>query len=92
MLTRLALVAVATFLLNIPCGWWRQGVRRFSVPWFVFIHLPIPLVVLMRLKSGIGFAWYTYPIMIAAYFAGQFAGSRLRQWRIEQGNNDAANA
>ena len=79
LLTRLVLVALAVCFLNIPFGYWRQGVRKFSPAWFLFVHLPIPFVVLMRLKSGIGFAWYTYPIMVAAYFGGQFIGARYRR-------------
>ena len=90
MLTRILLVALATLLLNIPFGWWREGVRKFSVLWFVFIHAPIPVVVLMRLKSGMGFAWYTYPIMLTAYFGGQFIGSRLRRRRLAAGTDAAA--
>ncbi len=38
----------------------------------------------MRLKSEIGFAWYTYPPMILGYFGGQFVGARLRQRRVRQ--------
>jgi hypothetical protein len=79
LLTRLVLVALVVCFLNIPFGYWRQGVRKFSLPWFMFVHLPIPLVVLLRLKSGIGFAWYTYPIMVGAYFGGQFIGARYRR-------------
>lgn len=92
MLTRLALVAVATFLINIPCGWWRRTAERFSVRWFVCIHAPIPVVVVLRLESGIGFAWYTYPIVVAAYFAGQYLGARLRRHKLEQGDSDAADS
>jgi hypothetical protein len=79
LMIRLALVACAVCLLNLPFGYWRQGTRKFSPGWFLFVHLPIPFVVLLRLKSGIGFAWYTYPVMVAAYFGGQFLGARYRR-------------
>ena len=82
MLDKLLLVALATFVLNVPFGWLRGGVPKFSIPWFVFIHVPVPLVILMRIKSGIGFAWYTYPVVLAAFFAGQFLGVKLRRWRL----------
>lgn len=84
MIWRLSAVVLATFLINLPMGWWRAGVRKFSPLWFVTVHAAIPLVVLMRLKSEIGFAWYTYPPMILGYFGGQFVGARLRQRRIRQ--------
>ena len=77
MIWRLTAVVLATFLINLPMGWWRAGVRKFSPMWFVTVHAAIPLVVLMRLKSEIGFAWYTYPPMIIGYFGGQFLGAVL---------------
>jgi len=83
---RLALVALAVCVLNLPFGYWRQGVRKFSPAWLLFVHLPVPFVVLMRLKSGIGFAWYTYPIMVAAYFGGQFLGARYRRRVVANGS------
>lgn len=78
---KLTLVALATFLINIPFGYWRESVRKFSPAWFVAVHAAVPLVVLMRHQSHLGFAWYTYPPMILCYFGGQFVGSRLMRRR-----------
>lgn len=37
------LVAIAgTFLVNVPFGYWRAGVRKFSPAWFVAIHAAVP--------------------------------------------------
>ncbi len=83
MIWRLTAVLLATFLINLPTGYWRAGVRKFSPMWFVTVHAAIPLVVLMRLKSNIGFAWYTYPPMILAYFGGQYVGARLRKRNLD---------
>ena len=69
-------VAIVVFLLNLPFGYWRSKVRKFSVPWFLAIHLPVPLVVLLRIYSGIGFEFISYPVLIAAFFLGQFIGAR----------------
>ena len=57
----------------------RAGLRRPSVPWFVAVHAPVPLVVLMRQASGLGFQPSTFPLLVGAFFAGQFAGGRLRR-------------
>jgi hypothetical protein len=78
---KLTVVALATFLINIPFGYWRESVRKFSPAWFVAVHAAVPLVVLMRHQSHLGFAWYTYPPMILCYFGGQFVGSRLKRRR-----------
>ena len=44
-------VTFAVFFLNLPFGFWRAGVRKFSLPWFLAVHAPIPLVVGLRLGS-----------------------------------------
>ena len=71
-------IAFLIFLLNLPFGYWRAGLRKLSAPWFVAIHAPIPLAVGLRLAAGFGFQLRTLPLFIAAYFAGQFLGGRIR--------------
>ena len=78
---KLTAVALATFLINVPFGYWRETVPKFSPYWFIAVHAAVPLVVLMRHQTHLGFAWYTYPPMILCYFAGQFVGSRFRRRR-----------
>lgn len=73
----LIIVGIATFSLNIPFGYWREHVKKFSPPWFFAVHLPIPFVVIMRIYSGLGFKFITYPVILGAYFFGQFIGSKL---------------
>jgi len=74
----LLLVAALVFAVNVPFGYWRGGVPKFSVPWFVAVHAPVPIVILLRWASGLGFHLETVPVMLAAYFGGQFLGGRLR--------------
>jgi hypothetical protein len=76
---KLILVAVIVFLLNIPFGYWRSRVKKFSIQWFLSVHIPVPFVIILRLYSDIGFEIITYPLLIAAFFLGQFAGGRLRK-------------
>jgi len=74
----LAVILVLVFLLNLPFGYWRAGLRKLSPAWFVAIHAPVPLVILLRLGFHLPFRWTTLPVFVAAYFAGQAAGARLR--------------
>lgn len=76
------LVALAVYLVNIPFGYWREGARKFSFPWLLFIHGPIPIVIGLRMLSGLGFSLHSYPILLTAYFLGQFTGSRIRRRRL----------
>jgi hypothetical protein len=77
-------IALIVFLFNIPFGYWRASVRKFSWQWILAIHLPVPFVVALRIYSGLGFDLMTFPLMIAAFFGGQFAGARLYRWRKQQ--------
>ncbi len=75
---RLFEVGLLVFLFNVPFGYWRSNVKRFSLQWILAIHLPVPFVVALRFLSGIGFAFVTYPIMVAAFFLGQYTGAKLQ--------------
>lgn len=75
------LIALLIVLLNVPFGYWREGVRKFSPAWFAAVHLPVPLAVGLRYASGMGFRWATLPLFVAAFFAGQWLGSRWRRRR-----------
>lgn len=75
-------ILLTVFLINIPFGYWRENVRKFSWQWIVAIHAPVPAVIAMRIYSGLGFQLWSVPFMVAAYFGGQFLGSRIsRRWR-----------
>ena len=77
---KLIIVALLVFILNIPFGYWRANVKRFSKQWFLAIHIPVPFIVALRILSEIGFAWYTYVFLVGAFFLGQKLGSVLINW------------
>ena len=76
----LILVILAVFLLNLPFGYWRSTTRKFSLAWVLSIHLPVPGVVALRIYSGLGFQLYTFPLLIGAFFTGQYIGVRMHAW------------
>jgi hypothetical protein len=73
-------VALITFLLNLPFGWLREGVRKFSPQWFLYVHLPIPFIIAMRI--GLGVPWKFAPLLIVIAIMGQFVGARLRRRQL----------
>ena len=73
----LILISFAVFFLNIPFGYWRANVKRFSFQWFLAIHIPVPLIIAMRILGDIGFIWYTYVFLVAAFFLGQQCGALI---------------
>ncbi len=78
------IVTIIIFFTNIPFGYWRAQVRKFSFQWFLSIHLPIPFIIFMRHYSGVGFALYTYPLFVGAFFLGQYSGKLIYKARKQR--------
>ena len=71
----LALVICVAVGINLPFGAWRTTTRKFSVWWFLSIHLPIPAIFVIRPAAGFG--WDYVPVMVACAATGQLAGGWL---------------
>ncbi len=74
LLTGLVLVALA---VNIPCGYLRQGYEKFSFAWYFYVHISIPLIIYLRIKSG--FSWKLIPLTLGGAVLGQIIGGRMRR-------------
>lgn len=71
-------VALLIFLLNLPFGYWRASVRKLSPQWFLALLLPVPLVIALRIFSEMGWKLVSFPVLVGAFFLGQFVGGRVR--------------
>ena len=69
-------LCLGAFLLNLPFGFLRAGTRRLSWRWFAAIHLPVLIIILARLFSGV--SWHAIPLVLASDLAGQLLGGMLR--------------
>lgn len=67
------------FIISVPCGYLRENFRKFSFMWFLLIHLPIPFIILLRVKAGLG--WQFIPLTLGGSVAGQIIGSRISRRR-----------
>jgi len=63
------------FFSNIPLGYLRMGSPKYSLRWFVYIHLSVPFIIGLRIANNI--SWQMIPFSIALAVAGQMIGSRL---------------
>ena len=72
-------VAALVLAINLPFGFWRAGQRRFTWPWLVAVHGPVPLVIGLRLVAGLGWHLVTFPVLVAAFFLGQAVGGQMRR-------------
>ncbi|HEX7957116.1 MAG TPA: hypothetical protein VF508_09245 [Pyrinomonadaceae bacterium] len=83
-------VALLVFLLNLPFGYWRASVRKLSRQWLLALYLPVPLVVALMLFSGPGWKLMSFPVLVGAFFLGQFVGGKLRHLIEGRGPGRAA--
>ncbi|HEX7176619.1 MAG TPA: hypothetical protein VF240_15245 [Pyrinomonadaceae bacterium] len=74
---RLLFVAVLVFVINLPFGYWRSRVPARSRQWFLAIHLPVPAVIALRVLSGLGWQLASFPVLVGAFFLGQYVGGCL---------------
>ena len=71
------MLLAGVFVLNLPFGYWRASAERFSLRWFLAVHLPVPLVFLGRIMLNVPVTHI--PFFVLFYFLGQFTGARLRR-------------
>ncbi len=73
----MAWIGAVALAANIPLGYLRQGQRKYSLAWFVYVHLSIPLIAFLRITSRL--TPWVIPFFILCAIAGQLAGGRIRQ-------------
>lgn len=81
-LTTIGLI-VLSFVVNIPCGYLRENYKKFSLMWFLMIHISIPFIVLMRIEAGI--SWHVIPLTLGGAIAGQIVGGVTNRRRKRHG-------
>jgi len=76
-LVALAGLILFGFLVNIPLGYLRQNYDKFSFGWYFYIHISIPLIIYLRVKSG--FSWHFIPLTLGAAVGGQILGGIINR-------------
>jgi hypothetical protein len=75
----LAGVTVFAFLLNLPFGFLRHGTRKYSLQWFLYIHLPVPFVYFSRKMFSLKPS-AILPLVVASIL-GQVLGGKYSERR-----------
>ena len=76
-LTLMGIIGVTALMLNVPLGYLREGQRKYSLPWFVYAHLSIPLIAYLRIANHVT-SWLI-PFFILCAVIGQIVGGRARR-------------
>lgn len=72
-----SLVSAMALLLNIPFGSKRANYPKLSPAWFFWLHVSIPLIILLRYLLGTSL--WMIPANIILAVLGQLLGARIRQ-------------
>ena len=64
-----------TFLVNLPFGYARAKAGKYSFRWFLYIHLPIPIIFVTRTVSHVEIKYI--PVFALAAVIGQVLGGKI---------------
>jgi len=64
-----------TLLMNLPFGYKRAKTKKYSLRWFLYIHVPIPFIFIARTLSHIELMYI--PVFVLAALIGQILGGKL---------------
>lgn len=79
MAAKIVLLTLISFLMNLPFGYLRQGAKKFSLKWILYIHLPVPLIIALRIL-WVKCPWLPWvPLFIFAAVIGQLVGGKFRK-------------
>ncbi|MCB9013314.1 MAG: hypothetical protein H6539_04670 [Bacteroidales bacterium] len=67
---------VFIFFLNLPFGYWRAKVRKFSLSWVLAIHVPVLIIIGSRFAFHIPYKFITLPLNVGAFFIAQYLGGK----------------
>ncbi len=73
---KLLALIVLIIVLNFPFGSYRLLTRKFSLAWWLSIHLPIPFIIVLR-SQVFDLPLWVIPITFASAIIGQIVGGRF---------------
>jgi ABC-type spermidine/putrescine transport system permease subunit I len=73
----LAAITLFVLVLNLPFGYLRRNSRKFSLLWFLYIHLPIPFIFLLRTYAGLDYK--VIPVIAMGAVLGQILGGWMNR-------------
>lgn len=79
----IALLAFIVFIINVPFGFWRKSQKRFSLNWFLSIHIPVIISIGLRFLCDIKFELLYLLLFVLMFITGQFLGRILYNYRIK---------
>jgi hypothetical protein len=64
-------------IINLPLGYLRQNYEKFSFGWYFYVHMSIPIIIYLRVKSG--YSWKFIPLTLGGAVLGQMLGGMINK-------------
>jgi len=64
-------------IINLPLGYLRQNYEKFSFAWYFYVHISIPIIIYLRVKSG--YSWKFIPLTLGGAVLGQMLGGMINK-------------
>jgi len=64
-------------IINLPLGYLRQNYERFSFGWYFYVHISIPIIIYLRVKSG--YSWKFIRLTLGGAVLGQMLGGMINK-------------
>lgn len=64
-------------IINLPLGYLRQNYEKFSFGWYFYVHISIPIIIYLRVKSG--YSWKFIPLTLGGAVLGQMLGGMINK-------------
>jgi len=77
---KLTIIFLAFFILNIPFGYLKAGVKKLGIKWFLYLHIPIAIEFLVRRYFNM--SYYYIPIFMILLLLGQKFGAYLYKKKL----------
>ena len=80
------LLAAIVFVLAFPFGFWRARSKFRSRDWMLAIHIPVVIIIGLRLVNkfyfDIGFSWRSLALNITAFMLAQYLAGVIYKRRL----------
>jgi len=70
----ITIILIIVLIINIPFGFWRTGLKRLSLKWFLAIHIPAAFSVTLKFIAGIEKKWWVIILSVVIFLIGQYIG------------------
>jgi hypothetical protein len=78
-------IAAIVLILNMPFDYWRTSVKKLLSQCICAVHFPVPMIVALRIYSGLGWRLAAFPVLIRAFSLGQLIEGKLHNTVYHEG-------